>query len=741
MDRVYEWTFPLEHTHTGMLLGNGTLGAMLWGGGRRLCITLGHADLWDHRGGMPWSEDQSYANIRRCLEANDEKGLRRLFEHTAGKGKQPRRPSVIPIGHIEIDLGARAALERGFLHIDQGRIELRVRTGSGVRRLRLTMDMDAPVLALAHPRAWGPLRVTRVPAWKTLEAELEAIGFAPPSRFSHQGLAGWVQPLPADPAVCVACQQTGTGLLVTAVRGRTRGEDPRPLARALLDRTGGFRSIQRRAQAWWRAYWLTVPDLQIPAPNLQFLYEYGMYKFGSFTNPAGPAATLQGPWIEDTRMPPWSSDYHFNINVQLCYRPAFHGNRLENLRPLFAMIEGWQDVLQHNARVFFGIDDGVMLPHAVDDRGTCMGGFWTGSIDHGCTAWVALMMYRYARYTMDDAFLARTAYPFMTGAMRVYEELLERKGRAFRLPVSVSPEYRGAALNAWGANASFQLACIHALVRALLDASRWLKRRPRPIWRKIRENLPRAALIGPKGRERIALWEGTDLEESHRHHSHLAGITPLATLPLDDPFWRGVVERSLAHWIFRGPGLWSGWCVPWASAIHTRLGNGQMAALLLDIWQRIFTNHGHGTLHDAEHPGFTLMGIGATAHQKRGREEIMQMDAGMGAITAISDMLLYEQNGVHHVFGGVPPAWREAAFGPMRTDGAFLVSGRLRNGRVHRVDVTSPCGGTFNLRNPWAGRVRVEGATRRSRRAQGTVLRIPTQPGETLRIHPDRGRA
>ena len=169
-------------------------------------------------------------------------------------------------------------------------------------------------------------------------------------------------------------------------------------------------------------------------------------------------------------MPPWSSDYHFNINVQMCYWPAYKSGKLDHLRPLFDLIFSWEKSLQENARKFIGIDDGVLLPHAVDDHATCMGGFWTGCIDHACTAWVADMMWNYVDYTGDADYLTEKVLPFLTAAMRVYEEMLERDGDTYNLPISVSPEYRGAAMNAWGANASFQLAAIHRLIEDIQAA-------------------------------------------------------------------------------------------------------------------------------------------------------------------------------------------------------------------------------------------------------------------------------
>ena len=72
-------------------------------------------------------------------------------------------------------------------------------------------------------------------------------------------------------------------------------------------------------------------------------------------------------------------------------------------------------------------DDGYMLPHAVDDQCVCMGGFWTGTIDHACSAWIAQMMYTYYKYTGDAAFLKEICYPFMKGVMRVFEAMLESR--------------------------------------------------------------------------------------------------------------------------------------------------------------------------------------------------------------------------------------------------------------------------------------------------------------------------
>jgi len=738
MAKVYDWHFPLPRTHTGMLLGNGTMGVMIWGEGSVLRLTIGMADFWDHRGGITWTEEMSFAGIRACLESGDQQRLRDLFTRGEKAPMEPDWPSVLPIGRFELDFGAGVELTKGTLDLDTGMAIVELRQGKTVHRMRLVLDMSWWILSVDLPKTLPSPTIRRVPAWEYVGEYLASIGFPPPVMVDEENHSGWIQQRPADPALFVGYQRKGNALFFTTMYDDDLESTRRAgaLAFKVLLRDRGFADFAEYSRLWWRDYWQQVPAVEIPNERLQFLYDYGMYKFAGLTNPVGVPATLQGPWIEEYQMPPWSSDYHFNINVQMCYWPAYHGNALEHLKPLFEMIGGWTEILRHNARVFLGIDDGLMLPHAVSDRAVTISGFWSGSLDHGCTAWVAQMMYRYYRYTMDDAFLRDTAYPFMVGAMRVYEEMLERTDDGFMLPVSVSPEYHTKETHTpWGRNASFQLACIHRLCEDLQAAAAVLGETPRPIWREIAEKLPQACLIGAAGQERIALWEGVPLEESHRHHSHLAGITPFDTLDLTDPEWRLRVGRSLDEWIYHGPGLWSGWCVPWAAMLHLRFDKGEATELLLESWERVFTNEGHGTLHDAGCPGFTLFGQGyANPNAFAGHQEVMQIEAGMACTAAIQEMLLHTRRGINHLFAGAPKRWRRVAFGPMRTDGAFLVSALRERGMVQYVEVESPAGGVFKLANPWNSPAHLLRNGKPNEVVNRSVLEIATTPGEKFTL-------
>lgn len=291
-------------------------------------------------------------------------------------------------------------------------------------------------------------------------------------------------------------------------------------------------------------------------------------------------------------------------------------------------------------------------------------------------------------------------------------------------------------MNAWGRNASFQLACIHWLIRALNECCRVLGESPRPVWSEIETSLPMACVEGDAPHRRIHLWSGTDLEESHRHHSHLAGITPFDVIDPKDPAWRDVVSQSINHWIRKGMGLWSAWCMPWASALHQRVGNAEMAVMILKIWKSVFTNPGHGTLHDCEFPGFTLMGVTASASPDT-RGEKMQMDAGMGVTATLLDGMAQARKGVIYLFAGAPKAWKDVAFSGIRCPGAFLVSAARNAGQVSSVTVFSERGGEFRLANPWPTGAKVRSSAG-ALIPLAPVLTLPMKSGESITLTPER---
>ena len=259
--------------------------------------------------------------------------------------------------------------------------------------------------------------------------------------------------------------------------------------------------------------------------------------------------------------------------------------------------------------------------------------------------------------------------------------------RPKRRPISLAEIFRIAG-RSWGCNSSFQLAALHRLAENLLKAADLLGETPDPFWFKVREKLPEASVMNNE----IGLWDGLLLEESHRHHSHLGGLCPFDTIDPESPRWKDIIANTLEHWVCLGMGQWTGWCMPWASQIFTRVGNGDMANLILNIWKANFTNEGGGSLHDGRFKGFTIYA------DIRG--EIMQMDGGMGAVTAIQEQYLHCQNGILRAFYGTPSLARNLTFDNMFAAGGFRVSGRKIFGRKTSLRILATRDQTLKIQMP-----------------------------------------
>ncbi len=663
---VKHWAFPLTRPHTGLLFGNGTMGVMVYGEGNTLRVCIGRSDVWDHNGGVDWG-NQTFEKICEVLDKKDEEALTKLFPPSQ-KG-----PTIIPIGRVEFDLPKDYILRDGEIDLRSGIGFINIQTGDE-SNAAMVMVNSLKKNVFCINLNFGGVKGRSVSAWDSIGETLKGRGFkaAQKNDAKNKRSGGWYQALPNDPGYYCGWEISDRQILISV-----EVDDAKKTGKAKVEENFAKFDIfkeREKLSKFWEEKNSSLPYINIPDESLTELYNYGIYKFIIATCMSKVACGLQGPWIEDYQLPPWASDYHFNINVQMCYWPAYQSGLLDSLLPVFNMLKKWKPRLRFNAKKFIGINDGYMLPHAVDDMGKCMGNFWTGMLDHGCTMWMATMMYRYFDYSNDVAFMKSNGFDFMKGAFNVFYAMLkEEKDGSLSLPFGVSPEFGGASMNAYGKNPSFQLAVAHRLTQDLVAAAKALKEDIDPRWLKLLKKLPKACIFNhPNGSKQIGLWEGKNLDVSHRHHSHLGAIAPFDVIDCEDPAWRKIVNDSITNWIYWGQAMWTGWCITWASMLHTHMGNGDMSAMFLKMFNDVFTNEGGGTLHDTFAAGISLFGMSVLPDEaekekfaKRG--EIMQLDGGMGAVAALFEMLVMEKNDVIHIFRGYPKRWAHGAFDNVMT--------------------------------------------------------------------------
>ena len=663
-----EWMFPLQDgCHEGLPFSDGVTGVLVWGGGDTINLTVGRGDLWDHRGGYPWTFDQNYSNIVSLVRAKNVMALKSLFMREAPKGWNPGgsqgldrfNPYMLPLGRVVVKIPG-ATLVRGELDPMTGLGRLILSNGC---LIKIAMSKAQGTFAMWFPNEVEVIQQS-VPAtdFPVYEQTLKSRGFDVARMHSN----GFTWELPMDKPVSLEVEKRleEDGQVVYVWTDRS-ADLPK-----LCPASNGFDGIVSDSQKRWHGFWREGARVKVPDPEIQEIFDFGMYKFGSMTDPDGVAAGLQGQWLEDDRLVPWNGDYHFNINVQECYSPAYRGGHFRNLMPLFRMILSWRDRLRDNAKKFVGIDDGYVLPHSVDDRGVCIGGFWAGTLDHASTAWVAALMYRYVKYSGDIAFLRGSAYDFMKGAMNVYLAMMEERDGRLSIPLGPSPEWGGSDVDKCvGRNPSFQLAAAHRLAADLVSAANLIGDAVDSRWLDVQRRLPDYTA----DKDGFQLFEGQSLVMSHRHHSHMAGFYPFDTIDLSCPSVSVVAEKTYDRWIEMGTGQWTGWCVPWASILQTHFGHGEAAVLLLRNWKTFFNNPGHGSLHDSYRKGFSSWCR---------RSDIMQMDGQCAAVTAVMELMAHEVNGKIEFFKGCPSAWKDVSFENIALSDGRRASGRRHDGKI-----------------------------------------------------------
>lgn len=689
-------SFPLPRTHCGFVLGNGLFGAMVWGVDR-LHVTINRADFWDHRAGQCVDGENLYEQIKDRFDPDVADSADAPLEATV----QPWtggafRNTRLPMGRFEIELDADLTLADGSLDIERGELTIRLlgKSAGEVRRVVIALHPKLSALVVSDPQ--GALRRAEgKPAWHWVSQELRSRGFAPPEVIGDTRCCGWVQTCPDDPAMAAMCDHTGEDIVITM----SPGDDASAAIDAARSSVADVRDIGHelffdQVHAWWHDYWCDVPRLDLPDPFFEQFSNLALYKFGAATSPRSPLpCALQGPWCEEYQLPPWAGDYHFNVNIQQIYRLAFAAGKSDHLLPLFDMLDRCRERFRLNARSMLGIDDGLLMTHTTDDRGYACGGIGAAAtIDQAVTGWVAQLYWLYFQHTGDIAFLRDRAMPFMIGAMRTYEAMVEWVGDRPTLPASISAEYgkplpNGKAQRV-GASPSSQLACMQMLLGALIDASQRLGRPPRQKWLRLRERLPHWTLIGEGDDRRIAIWQGADLDISHRHHSHLSCVYPFDSLGKRTPEMKKIVARSLRRWLEVGMSDWSEWSLPWAATIQAREGYREGPALLLKMCRDIFVNEGLATAYIPRASGITLHGL---KHLTGPIEtcEIMQLDGTMGFATAVYEMLVHMHGGVIRFFPAVPRHWRRVAFSNIHLPGGLTAEGEITRGRVTHVALRS----------------------------------------------------
>ena len=435
-------------------------------------------------------------------------------------------------------------------------------------------------------------------------------------------------------------------------------------------------------------------------PYLEELYfQFGRYLLISSSRTKNVPANLQGLWAPQL-WSPWRGNYTVNINLEENYWPAFVANMAEMAEPLDGFITGLAANGKYTAKNYYNITEGWCSSHNSD--------IWAMTNPVGEKnespewsnwnlggAWLVNTLWERYQFTQDKEYLKNTAYPLMKGAAQFCLRWLidnpKQPGELITAP-STSPENEYKTDKGYHGTTCYggtaDLAIIRELFINTIAAGKILGQKNKEMEQALAKLHPYT--IGYMGDLNEWYYDWDDWDFQHRHQSHLIGLYP--GNHLTDATLQKAAERSLE---IKGDKT-TGWSTGWRINLWARLHNAKQAyhiyqKLLTPIAPRGSKKHNWKEWHKG----------GGTYPNLFDAHPPFQIDGNFGGTAGVCEMLmqstLKNNQAVIELMPAVPEAWKEGHVSGLCARGGYEVSFEWKDGYVRNCTIKAKKAGTITL--------------------------------------------
>jgi len=426
----------------------------------------------------------------------------------------------------------------------------------------------------------------------------------------------------------------------------------------------------------------------------ELLFQYARYLLISSSRPGSMPANLQGLWNRSNR-PPWRSDYHSNINIQMNYWLAELTNLAQCHKPLLVYFDSLREVRTKATKAKYGTRGWTVQT----ENGIYGGSSWKWNIPG--SAWYCQHLWEHYAFGGDKKYLKDMAYPILKEVCEFWEDHLKAlPGGKLAAPQGYSPEH-GPVED----GVSHDQQIIWDLFTNYIEASQALD-----IDKKYREKVSamREKLLGPKigkwGQLQEWMVDRDNKGDRHRHVSHLFALHPGRQIgPMKNPKLAKAVEVSLRA---RGDGG-TGWSKAWKISFWARLLDGDHAHKILvgQMRRNIYPN-----LYDT-HPPF-------------------QIDGNFGYTAGVCEMLLQSHLGEIHLLPALPKAWPTGSVRGMRGRGGFEIDMEWKDSKLTGGKIRAAIDGTCRIRSDKPIKITLKGKRVNIKEPEKNVLVFEAKAGQ-----------